>query len=351
MQRQQQLENAAIELLKDAVQPYADVQLQPPEDQRSANRSPRLLQIQPNSVPPTTTSLLVGYRGGEEQVAAGHHPIIWVLNDASPELRQELQKNGESYVDIAGAIHLRLPGLVVDRTDLAPISLPSRSTSGRNPFADQSSKIARTLLSSSQSEKWSVTDLANSADVAYSTAWYVTKALEERGLIHISEGRNKKHIQLGDPQAIIREWTSTYRWSKNHALSYHAPIGNKTRFLHRLSTELPSNLRWALTLHAGAHLVAPHATWESVHLYIDAQSEEEILELGSALGTRPGEEGRLVLMAPYYKSSVWHNLRRVDDTPVVSTLQLALDLWHYPVRGREQAEHLIESLLEPIWYG
>jgi hypothetical protein len=27
---------------------------------------------------------------------------------------------------------------------------------------------------------------------------------------------------------------------------------------------------------------------------------------------------------------------------VVSDLQLALDLWHYPIRGREQAEHLIE---------
>jgi hypothetical protein len=33
----------------------------------------------------------------------------------------------------------------------------------------------------------------------------------------------------------------------------------------------------------------------------------------------------------------------------VSPLQLVLDLWHYPVRGREQAQHLIEAILEPIW--
>lgn len=52
--------------------------------------------------------------------------------------------------------------------------------------------------------------------------------------------------------------------------------------------------------------------------------------------------GRLVLLAPYYSTSVWEGVRPIGQLPVVSDLQLVLDLWHYPVRGREQAEHLIE---------
>ncbi len=48
-------------------------------------------------------------------------------------------------------------------------------------------------------------------------------------------------------------------------------------------------------------------------------------------------------MKPYYRDSVWHGAREIADLPVVADLQLALDLWQYPLRGREQAEHLIAT--------
>jgi hypothetical protein len=56
-------------------------------------------------------------------------------------------------------------------------------------------------------------------------------------------------------------------------------------------------------------------------------------------------------MLPYYSDSVWWALERRRGLPVVSALQLALDLWHYPLRGREQAEHLLETQLRPLWEG
>jgi hypothetical protein len=37
-------------------------------------------------------------------------------------------------------------------------------------------------------------------------------------------------------------------------------------------------------------------------------------------------------------------VRWVGSVPVVSMLQLILDLWNYPVRGREQAERLLATL-------
>ncbi|NIM52031.1 MAG: hypothetical protein GTO22_22770 [Gemmatimonadales bacterium] len=51
-------------------------------------------------------------------------------------------------------------------------------------------------------------------------------------------------------------------------------------------------------------------------------------------------------MQPWYRQSVWHDLQRARQTPIVSTLQLVLDLWHYPVRGREQSEHLLRTVLQ-----
>ena len=102
--------------------------------------------------------------------------------------------------------------------------------------------------------------------------------------------------------------------------------------------------RWALTLQAGAHLIAPHAAWDSVHVIVDVPRAEMLAEVAQAAGWAPGP-GKLVLMRPWYADSAWHGLRFVDGLPVVSDLQLILDLWHHPVRGREQAEVLL-ALIE-----
>jgi hypothetical protein len=44
-------------------------------------------------------------------------------------------------------------------------------------------------------------------------------------------------------------------------------------------------------------------------------------------------------------------MRTIDEVPVVSDLQLVLDLWHYPLRGREQGEHIRDTILRPVWDG
>lgn len=100
--------------------------------------------------------------------------------------------------------------------------------------------------------------------------------------------------------------------------------------------------RWALTLQAGASLLAPHAIWDHAHFYVDTGSRSGLLEMGKRLGWEPSPTGKVTVMLPYYRKSLWSGVRQVKGKPVVSTLQLVLDLWHYPVRGREQGEHLLD---------
>ena len=58
---------------------------------------------------------------------------------------------------------------------------------------------------------------------------------------------------------------------------------------------------------------------------------------------RQGEN--VVLMLPYYKNSVFYGRQKAKDLWVVSDIQLYLDLYNYPIRGLEQAEHLFEKRL------
>ena len=69
------------------------------------------------------------------------------------------------------------------------------------------------------------------------------------------------------------------------------------------------------------------------------------------LDLKEADQGaNLVLMAPYYKHSVYDS-REMEGLRVVSDIQLYLDLYKYPVRGREQAEHLYAKGLEMLFSG
>ena len=50
---------------------------------------------------------------------------------------------------------------------------------------------------------------------------------------------------------------------------------------------------------------------------------------------------------PYYRVSAFFDCQEAAGLPVVSDLQLYLDLYDHPLRGREQAEQILERRLGP----
>ena len=154
------------------------------------------------------------------------------------------------------------------------------------------------------------------------------------------------NVRLADLDTVIEAWTHAYDWRMNRSLSVEAPVGDFERFLRRLPRTFGEDQRWALTLHAGASRVVPHATWDRAHIYVElpsGQRKQGLAAVAARAGWQPASDGRLVLLAPHYRMSVWHGVRTLERLPVVSDVQLMLDLWNYPVRGREEAEALLQS--------
>lgn len=54
----------------------------------------------------------------------------------------------------------------------------------------------------------------------------------------------------------------------------------------------------------------------------------------------------VILVSPYYKHSVFYDLQKIKKLWVVSDIQLYLDLYHYPLRGLEQAEYLYDKRIK-----
>lgn len=331
-------ERAAIELLQRTLASWENVQSRevPREDQ------PPYFEIQFDGKARTFELRLWG---GDARVPPlrpeGRDPlIVWILPRGSPEMRQQLRDANESFVDLTGRVRLSSPGLLVDRDDLEPPRITGAKET-RNPFSDQASRIPR-LLFAKRSRSWSIQELAEEAGVSSGLASYVVSALSERELVNIEFAGREKRVTLSDPESLILQWTAEYTWRWNDTATFSAPIGDPARFLKRLPTALKAKT-WALTLQAGASLVARHAEWSTVHAYVPG-APDDLRRVGIESGWEPDEKGNVVLMRPYYRKSFLFGSRKKDSIPIVSDLQLILDLWHYPVRGREQAEYLLELL-------
>ena len=277
--------------------------------------------------------------------------VVWVIPRGNKSLRSALRQRDEQFVDLAGAVRIVQAPLHVDREDLSPIrnNKLSRQT---DPFADKSSLLLRVMLESRDPTRvWGVRELASAANVGLATASDVLRTLAERQLVQIIRVGRSAEVRLTDPKQIFETWTRSYDWRLNRGVSLEAPVGDPMQFLPRLAKTLSDavspDTKWALTLQAGAALTEPYASWDRTYVYVDVRGSDyarRLREIAAKTGWRASTQGKVVLMAPYYTVSAWFGMRRVQRFPVVSDLQLVLDLWHYPMRGREQAEHLLARM-------
>lgn len=259
-------------------------------------------------------------------------------------------------IDLAGIVTVRLPGLYIDRNDLKPRPTghanPASVGVMTDPFADRSSLVCRTLLAPDAPDTgWHTRALARVTGLAVSQVSAILNELESRGICR-REVTGRRKALATNRRALFTAWTEAYRWTNNTALTVAAPIGDADRFVQKLGRLLPSSVDWALTLTAGAARVAPNAPVETIHCYVSRsadkpRSHRSPLAMLKAIAAEcdwpVSSDGRLVLLAPHYRTSVWHDMQVRDGVQVVSDWQLALDCWFYPNRGREQAEHLLRA--------
>ena len=266
---------------------------------------------------------------------------IWILRRPAESVLEDLRARNQSFVALDGAVRVQAPGLLIDRSDLKP-GYESKAATGRSAFSDRASRIPRFLFDQPLESSWSITALAAAAGVSPSVASYAVRDLEQRGVVTVrSEGRQRRVSLLGHRQLVVG-WARDYTWQDNPRVPVIAPIGSINSFLRRL-TSLPPP-RCALTLHAGATRRLPHAPVEDIALYVDVPSRTDALHVARECGWTPDSAGHLFLMVPHYRTSVWMGLSETEwGPPVVSDLQLILDLWEHPIRGREQAELVLEK--------
>jgi hypothetical protein len=216
----------------------------------------------------------------------------------------------------------------------------------RNPFADSASMLLRVALSK-PAKSWGIRELSRMAGTSPALTILTLRQLQRVGL---ASRESPKEARLLDPAQLLRDWAAWYAMKPVKYFRFSIDgVTDPDAILNLLSKArplLPGH--WALTGMAGASLVAPFATFSEVHIHLPKadqlrRSWQDVLRL------KPDKLGPIHLIQPYYAASGTHGSLVVRKLPVVSEIQLYLDCYRYPVRGREQAEHILSQVLMPRW--
>jgi hypothetical protein len=158
--------------------------------------------------------------------------------------------------------------------------------------------------------------------------------------------RNEQYrITVSDPIRLLQRWAAFNNYtSMNTFLNYHTFERDIDVFISKMK-EL-SNTEYALTVLAGANLIAPYVRPTTIHFYI--KNRDKAANIANQLDLRPTEKGGNVSMVLPYDEGVFYGLTKIGKVNVVSKIQLYVDLFNYPARGEEAAAAMLESI-EKEW--
>jgi hypothetical protein len=208
-----------------------------------------------------------------------------------------------------------------------------------NIFSPVASRIVRVLLVNPKQE-WSILGLSKEARTGYGHTFRVVKTLLRMSLCRQTE---TNRVVVANPGELLTRWAGYYDFSLlNKVNAYYSLETDLDGFIRRLSATGEHGLRYALTLQAGASSVTPYVRPVNVHLYVDPEKLDSWQEFLRLQLTELG--GNIFLVEPY-DEGVFYNVQRVRGINVVSNVQLYVDLYNYPARGREAAEHLRKEVI------
>jgi hypothetical protein len=178
--------------------------------------------------------------------------------------------------------------------------------------------------------------------VSLGLAQKVFANLIQKGIIGVRGERTAKVFFFKKPKKLLADWEQHYNVIKRAKLrTYRTTLSGYDEITKIIATS-PLRKNIALALHSAAKLRGfSHTNLNSVELYVLDKTKRYEIEL--LLKLEPQENGYSVLLIePYYKQILKpsEKTKNLATSPDILTY---LDLAHYPLRGREQADYLLQT--------
>lgn len=216
-----------------------------------------------------------------------------------------------------------------------------------NTYSDKSAVVLDWLLREGiKSRELSVRNVSKEAGVSLGSVQRAFWGLVLKGILQAEGIRTAKKFFLKDPKRLLESWLEHYSIVKKCKMrTYRSGFQDKEELLEMLKKSNLSN-KVTLALHSAAEAHGyKNTNLNTLELYmldplIRPQLEKKLL-------LEPQERGyEVLLIEPYYKSLLKNTCTSNLDINVSPSILTFLDLYHFPLRGQEQAEFMAERLPE-----
>lgn len=217
----------------------------------------------------------------------------------------------------------------------------------RTIFSDKATIVMRAMLAQPD-KKWVARDFEDGMGVGRARAAAVLSILHKKGFVGGIRSGRLAYSVLQNKKKLLDEWLKFYNFELNKTHLYYSPHGDILRRLKDFFEIKKLPTEYALTLHTGANLITNYVNTPIVYCYLRPERFNEVsLDLRQALDLKELKKGgNFYLIKPYYKNGVFFNCRKAKGYNVASDLQLYLDLYNFPQRGRDHAQYLLKTLKE-----
>ena len=263
---------------------------------------------------------------------------IFMAPYISPKVAEICTLAGVGYIDLAGNCRLSFAQVYIQKQG-NPNPFPQKRDL-RSLYSPKAERILRVLLSTPH-KAWKMQELASEAAVSLGQAHNVKKLLANREWLRATtEG-----IVLSSPTSLLAEWAENYDYRRHQIHDFYSfkPIADLEYLLAETCT--CAQLNYAFTGFSGAARLAPFVRYQRATAYVDNNLEK----ITSSLQLKSVASGaNLSLLVPYDRG-VFYKSQNIDNTKIVTPVQLYLDLKGYRGRGEEAAQTLLKEVLEPQW--
>lgn len=215
-----------------------------------------------------------------------------------------------------------------------------------NIYADKSALILDWLLRiGTERQEFTLREVAKDARVSLGLVQKVFGLLVLMGLLGSKGIRTAKKFFFKKSNLLLKSWLENYSITKKCKMrTYRSGLQGKDELLEVLKKSSLSE-KVALALHSAAEAYGcKNTNLDTLELYVLDPKIRSKLE--NLLQLEPQEKGyEVLLIEPYYKGLINLGFASEKNIKVSPALLAFLDLYHFPLRGQEQAEFMAERIV------
>jgi hypothetical protein len=202
-------------------------------------------------------------------------------------------------------------------------------------------EIPEHLLSAPRAECRNGSDLSKAAQVSMMSASRFVNRLREEGFLDDAPGK----LRLVQRAALFNRWRSaSQRSSPEIRMCFLNPSAGRVQL-----NRIVSRHRACLGLFAAADaLHVGHVSGAPPYAYVRKLPRSEKDSWPELVPAREGESADLILRQAPAPQSIFRGAVEVDGMKVTDVLQIWLDAWANPSRGKEQADFLERKVLHAV---